>query len=100
MPNDATFVYAEPTFVHAMGDEQQVVVSRSPLVRDDDTMLYPVREHVERFGMVLVDRRTRPDPGMMFGQCEMSWYAVPQARLGLLTHTNGKLPLTSPSGIE
>lgn len=85
-------ITAEPGFLVAHGDEHQLVVSRSPLVRDTDQMMYAVLEHRERFGMQLVDQRTETDPAWWFGQCEMSWYAVPQLRMGFIAHAEGKLP--------
>jgi hypothetical protein len=82
----------KPAWLIAHGDETQLIVHRSPLVRDTNSELYPVVEHIERFGMVLIDRYSRRDPAWMFGECEASWYAVPQARIGLLAGGIAKLP--------
>jgi hypothetical protein len=82
-------VAGEPPWLGAYGDDHQLIVFRNTALRDSDAMLYPVVEHIERHGMVLIDRRTEPDRR---GQCEVSWYVVPQLRLGLLAGEMGELP--------
>lgn len=82
----------EPPWLAAYGDDRQLIVYRSFSTLETDPMYLPVREHIKRHRMVLIDRETRPDPAMMFGQSEVSWFAVPQMRMGLLAGGMGELP--------
>lgn len=69
----------------ATGDEHQMIVFRSPLVRDDDPAYAPVREHAQRHGLALATEVTRPDASWMFGQVRIEWHMTRAAmRDGLL----------------
>jgi hypothetical protein len=85
-------VASRECWLDASGDECQLVVFKSPMLRAESPWLVRVNEHIERFGMVLIDRDSRQDPAWMFGQYEASWYGLPQARIGLLANGLGELP--------
>jgi len=79
------FRVSHPTFLEAWGDEHQLVVFRSPVVRDDDPWYQQVLDHIRENGLEPADQEAFGAVGMMFARCEASWYLSPVAlRDGLL----------------
>ncbi len=102
-----------PAFLYAHGNETQLVMVRSlnvpieadpdhdpdddrfvvrPCGRRVDRWFCPVFDHIERFGLVLMDRQTHPDTSMMGHRAEWSWYVHPQLRIGFLANGLDTLP--------
>lgn len=63
-----------PCWLIAVGDSERVEVLRSPLVRDDDSWLDPIRGYINDHGLVLAAQQTFEDDDWMFGKVEMSVY--------------------------
>jgi hypothetical protein len=76
--------------LEAVGDEQQLLVFRSPIVDRDDDRLIPVWEHIRDHDLELVDQELIPCPAFMFGKCEISWY------LSRVTLRDGLLSAAGP----
>jgi hypothetical protein len=80
----ANIKIVHPPWMVAHGDENQLVVTRSLIVRETDDIWQPVREFVREHGLVLMDQSEHPMPGAMFGTVETLWYGNPQFRNGVL----------------
>ena len=81
-----------PTMLYAIGDTERVEVLCSPVVREDDSWLKPVRRFIEDHGLVLVVHETFPDPDFMFDEVKVSVYVPPAVRNGILAGTELSLP--------
>lgn len=80
-----------PLWLSAYGDETQLLVLRSVSLQETDELHRPVDEHVARHNLVLADVATIPDPEMMFGAAQVSWYTNRRAlRDGLLSHDSSE----------
>ena len=78
--------------LYAIGNAERVEVLRTPLVREDDSWLKPVRRFIEDHGLVVAVRETFPDPDFMFGEVGLSVYVPPAERNGVLAGTELSLP--------
>jgi hypothetical protein len=67
---------AVPAMLYAKGDENQLVVYPSWVVRDTDDIYAPVREFIEQNRMVLGYRGMEPLPQAMGGEVEVTWWAT------------------------
>lgn len=63
-------------YAHTWGGRDGVFLSvyRSPVVRDDDPKFEPVAQILDSVSHELVERKTLPDPDMLFGQAESLTY--------------------------
>jgi hypothetical protein len=77
------FAVDHGTMLRAFGDDEQIVVFRSPVVKDDDSMMREVQEHIREHGMALLDERETSRPPNEYGITSMTQlvYATPGARL-------------------
>lgn len=71
---DSIRIAEYPDMLKAIGDTDQMMVFRSPVVRQSDSIMLPVLEHIERHGLVLADETTIDDAMMMGGKAVLSWY--------------------------
>ena len=83
------FRVSHPMFLEAWGDGHQLVVFRSPVVRDDDPWYQQVLEHIRVNGLEPADHEAFGAVGMLFSRCEASWYISPVARHGGLLAAAG-----------
>lgn len=83
---------ARPCWLIATGDVERVEVLRSPLVREDDSWMDPVRRFIGDHGLVLAARETFLDDDWMHGRVEVSVYVPPAVRNGVLAGTELSLP--------
>jgi hypothetical protein len=85
-PNpEATFEVSLPTMLYARGNEQQLVVTRSPIIPEDDELWKSVLDHIAEHGLVLMESVTKQDEGSMFGERETLWYGKPELRNELMS---------------
>ncbi|EIT89309.1 hypothetical protein [Mycobacteroides abscessus] len=82
----------EPQWLIAIGAPSRVEVYRCPVVREDDSSYVPVREYIDRHGLVLAALETFTDAGWMFGRFEMSVFVPPSVRNGVLAGTETSTP--------
>ncbi|WP_435592025.1 hypothetical protein [Nocardia sp. bgisy118] len=59
-------------------------VFRSPIVRDQDVLFQPVREHIRQHGLVLAWSETFEDSGWMFGELIAEIYTTPDRRADIM----------------
>lgn len=71
---DSIRIAEYPDMLKAIGDADQIMVFRSPVVRQSDSIMLPVLEHIERHSLVLADETTIEDAMMIGGKAVLSWY--------------------------
>lgn len=72
---------ARPPFLIAVGDDVQLLVSRSAVVSTESDAEYQlVTDYIRERGMVLVSREVGPEERMYGPRVEQSHYAIPEAR--------------------
>ena len=76
-PEGTTFSVVEPGYLLAGGSSYTLTVVRAWFMRDDDPMYHPVREHIERHGLVLVDQKRMTLDEQL---TDVFWYANPAFR--------------------
>lgn len=86
------FEVVHPGFLIAVGNVERLEVSRSPLVRDDDSMYEPVQRFIADHGLVLLDQETFDDDHWAYREVEASVYVPPAVRKGVLAGTATSLP--------
>lgn len=92
-----TTVASRECWLQAIGDQHQLVVFKSPMLREDDPWLDPVKSHIAEHGLELADQETVTDAQMMFGRGELSWYMSRAAlRDGLLSYGSDPIGQVSP----
>lgn len=80
-----TFVVNHKPFLVAVGNDVLLSVDRSMAMSTTDPRYQPIKDHITDHHMVLLETKRVNDDPQMYGHCEQSWYATPEARNLLMT---------------
>ena len=80
MIDPAPFKHTAAPWLIALGDDVQLVVWRSEVLSKNSDEYAPVKAHLEKHGMQLVEETLLPKDDHIYGRTFKSWFAVPSAR--------------------
>lgn len=76
---------------YALPFTEGLLVYRSPMVRQTDPIFQPVADLLRDHRMTMVYQERLPDPGMMFGQGEVTAYRLSHSEVPLQWQVKDKL---------
>ena len=78
--------HVEVPFVIGLGDAVQILVWRSEVLAKSDERYAPIKAHIDRFDMQLVEEELKSKDEYLYGRVYKSWFCVPSARNLLLAY--------------
>lgn len=81
LPTNARHITHLPMYLTAISANHpagwdELVVSKSPMIRPTDTQMTPVADHIREYCAVLDEKYVMDDPGMQFGKNQFFAYRL------------------------